>query len=85
MFEQFCNETGCERLANDKTGFCSQHRKQEKEPDGIQEIQRDEKTGLQGKIVRNLGDFTVALLAISDNPERLERAGTGTSVAFDGA
>ena len=40
---------------------------------------------LQNRIVRSLGNFTVALLAISDYPERLDLAGTGTLVMIDGA
>jgi hypothetical protein len=39
---------------------------------------------LQSRIVRSLGNFTVALLAISDYPERLDLAGTGTVVMIDG-
>jgi hypothetical protein len=44
----------------------------------------DANSGLREKIVRNLGDYTVALLAISDNPERLELAGTGTLISTKG-
>lgn len=40
---------------------------------------------LQNRIVRSLGNFTVALLAVSDYPEQLKLAGTGTLVMIDGA
>jgi hypothetical protein len=84
MAEKSCKEPTCERVTNHESGFCSQHRKTEKEPDGIQEVLRNESTGLQSKIVRFLGDSTVALLAISNYPEQLELAGTGTLVSIDG-
>jgi hypothetical protein len=84
MTERSCKEPTCERLTDHESGFCSQHRKPEKDPEGIKEILKDEKTGLQSKIVRTLGDFTVALLAVSDSPERLDLAGTGTLVTIDG-
>jgi hypothetical protein len=48
-------------------------------------VLRDESSGLQAKVVRNLGDFTVALLAISDSPESLELAGTRTLLTTGGA
>ena len=53
-------------------------------PHEIANILRDEKSGLRERVVRNLGDFTVALLAIYNGPsERLALAGTGTLVAID--
>jgi hypothetical protein len=55
------------------------------DPRGIADALKDAKTGLQDKIVRNLGDFTVALLAIHDNPERIALAGTGTLLVSGGA
>ncbi len=85
MTEKPCKEPTCELVTDHESGYCSRHRKPEKEPHEISEILRDEKTGLQGQIVRNLGDVTVALLAISDNPERLALAGTGTLLAINGA
>lgn len=48
------------------------------DPHEIEGVLRDARSGLQDKIVRNLGDFTVALLAISGHPEQLCLAGTGT-------
>lgn len=54
-------------------------------PHEIAGVLRDPKSRLPLKIIRNLGDFTVALLGISDHPERLELAGTGTLMAIDGA
>jgi hypothetical protein len=48
-------------------------------------ILQSEASGLRDKIVRNLGDFTVALLAIYGSPhERLRLAGTGTLVVLEG-
>lgn len=46
-------------------------------------LKRDE--SLQNRIVRSLGNFTVALLAIRDRPEQLALAGTGTFVMIDGS
>ena len=44
----------------------------------------DDKSGLREKVVRNLGDFTVALPAIyNSSSERLAVAGTGTLVVID--
>lgn len=54
-------------------------------PQEIASVLKDKGSGLQDKIVHNLGDYTVALLGISGNPERLKLAGTGTLMAFDGA
>jgi len=54
-------------------------------PEEIATVLKDEASALQYKIVQNLGDFTVALLAISDHPERLDLAGTGTLMVIDGA
>ncbi len=51
----------------------------------IHAILLDKKAGLQEKITRGLGNFTVALLAISDYPARLELAGTGTLLTIGGA
>lgn len=52
----------------------------------IRGILRDDKSGLRESVVRNLGDFTVALLAIRDSSKgRLALAGTGTLVVIDGA
>jgi hypothetical protein len=54
-------------------------------PREIEGILRDETSWLRESIVRNVGDFTVALLAICDAPnERLELAGTGTLVESGG-
>lgn len=44
-----------------------------------------ENSGLRDKIVRNLGDYTVALLGITNAPEHLELAGTGTLITVNGA
>jgi len=55
-------------------------------PHDIATILRDERSGLREKVVRNLGDFTVALLAIyNGSHERLALAGTGTLVWIDNA
>jgi len=54
-------------------------------PQEIVGVLKDAGSGLQDKIVHNLGNFTVALLAISDFPERLDLAGTGTLMLIDGA
>jgi hypothetical protein len=51
----------------------------------IMPVLKDANSGLQTKIVRNLGDFTVALLAFSENPESLVLAGTGTLLTTRGA
>jgi hypothetical protein len=56
-----------------------------RDPREIEGVLRDQNSGLREKIVRNLGDFTVALLAISEYPERLALAGTGTLLSADGA
>ena len=53
-------------------------------PSEIAGVLRDDTSGLREKVVRNLGDFTVALLAIYNGPsERLALAGTGTLVVVD--
>jgi hypothetical protein len=54
-------------------------------PHDIAAVLKDAGSGLQDKIVHNLGNFTVALLGISDHPKRLELAGTGTLIYIDGA
>jgi hypothetical protein len=54
-------------------------------PQEIADVLKDTGSGLADKIVHNLGNFTVALLAIFGNPERLALAGTGTLVAIGGA
>jgi hypothetical protein len=55
-------------------------------PKEIEGILRDDKSGLRERVVRNLGDFTVALLAICNGSnERLALAGTGTLVVIDKA
>jgi hypothetical protein len=54
-------------------------------PREIAGVLKDAESGLQDKIVHNLGNFTVALLGISDHPESLELAGTGTLMAIGGA
>src|SRR5882724_13711762 len=55
-------------------------------PAEIAGILRDDTSGLREKVVRNLGDFTVALLAIyNGSSERLALAGTGTLVVIDKA
>lgn len=56
-------------------------------PSEIAGALQDAKTGLQDRIVRNLGDFTVALLAVYNNGsgERIALAGTGTLLALGGA
>ncbi len=52
----------------------------------IERLLRDETSGLAEKITRNLGDFTVALIAIYNGPnERLALAGTGTLLAIGGS
>jgi len=51
----------------------------------IQGILKNTNSGLSARVVRNLGDFTVALLGISNYPESLELAGTGTLLTFGGA
>jgi len=53
--------------------------------DEIASALRDASSGLQDKIVRDLGNFSVALLAIHEHPERLELAGSGTLIAIDEA
>jgi hypothetical protein len=55
------------------------------EPHNIQQILEDATTGLQDKITRGLGNFTVALLAISGVPEQPKLAGTGTLLTVGGA
>jgi hypothetical protein len=50
----------------------------------IEGVLRDADSGLRERIVRHLGTFTVALLAISDEPARLELAGTGTLMVIEG-
>jgi hypothetical protein len=55
-------------------------------PQEIASILRDEKSGLRERVVRNLGDFSVALLAIyNGSSERLALAGTGTLVVIEKA
>lgn len=55
-------------------------------PKEIGDILRDDKSGLRETVVRNLGDFTVALLAIyNGSSERLALAGVGTLVVIDKA
>lgn len=55
-------------------------------PHEVATVLRDEKSGLREKVVRNLGDYTVALLAIYNGPhERLALAGTGTLVVIEKA
>jgi hypothetical protein len=46
---------------------------------------RDKNSGLCADVVRSLGDFTVALLTISGNPETPALAGTGTLLTSQGA
>jgi hypothetical protein len=53
-------------------------------PHEIAGVLKNPESGLQDRIVHNLGNFTVALLAISHHPERLDLAGTGTLMAIDG-
>jgi hypothetical protein len=56
-----------------------------RDPREIEAILRSDTSGLRDRIVRNLGDFTVALFAISGSAqERLRLAGTGTLVMVDG-
>src|ERR1700730_17758496 len=56
-----------------------------RDPREIGIVLRRDESGLRDKIVRNLGDFTVALFGISGSPqERLRLAGTGTLVTVDG-
>ncbi len=53
-------------------------------PNEIDGILRDDNSGLRESVVRNLGDFTVALLAIYNGPnERVVLAGTGTLVLIE--
>jgi hypothetical protein len=50
----------------------------------IGEILRDDKSGLRDGVVRSLGDYTVALLAICNgSTERLALAGTGTLLVIE--
>lgn len=53
-------------------------------PHEIVDVLKNPGSGLQEKIVHNLGNFTVALLGIWDSPERLDLAGTGTLMSIDG-
>jgi len=56
-----------------------------RDPREIEPILRSETSGLRDRIVRNLGDFTVALFGISGRPdETLRFAGTGTLVLVEG-
>jgi hypothetical protein len=56
-----------------------------RDPREIGIVLRSDESGLRDKIVRNLGDYTVALFGISGPPkERLQLAGTGTLVVVDG-
>jgi hypothetical protein len=51
----------------------------------IEGIFRNQSSGLADRVVRNLGDFTVALLAVSESPKQLlELAGTGTLLTSAG-
>jgi hypothetical protein len=52
----------------------------------IEKVFKDETSGLRERVVRSIGDFTVALLAITGptNDERLLLAGTGTLVQLAG-
>lgn len=55
-------------------------------PNEIDGILRDDKSGLRERVIRNLGDFTVALLAIyNGSNERLALAGTGTLLVTEKA
>ena len=57
----------------------------ERDPREIESILKDSTSGLRDKVIRNLGLFTVAFLAISDEPnEQFEMAGTGTLVELSG-
>jgi hypothetical protein len=47
-------------------------------PSEIQAILLDPGSGLLDRIARNLGDFTVALLALSGSPQTIKLVGTGT-------
>jgi len=51
----------------------------------IHAVLMDAASGLQDKITRGLGDYTVALLAISGFPEQPRLAGTGTLLTAGGA
>lgn len=53
----------------------------------IEAVLRDESSGLQDRIARDLGNFTVALFGVfeSTNGERLQLAGTGTLVSVGGS
>ncbi|HEY1423640.1 MAG TPA: hypothetical protein VGF20_09320 [Candidatus Acidoferrum sp.] len=53
-------------------------------PQEIGDILRDANSGLRDRIIRNLGSFTVAMLAVSGE-DRLELAGTGSLMAIGGA
>lgn len=56
-----------------------------RDPCEIGAILRSDTSGLRDRIVRNLGDYTVALFGIYKSPrERLRLAGTGTLVVLDG-
>ena len=56
-----------------------------RDPHEIEPILRSDTSGLRDRIVRNLGDFTVALFGVFRFPqERLRLAGTGTLVVQDG-
>ena len=56
-----------------------------RDPHEIGLILRSDTSGLRDRIVRNLGDFTVALFGIFISPrERLRLAGTGSLVVLDG-
>jgi hypothetical protein len=55
------------------------------DPREIEGILRSDTSGLRDRIVRSLGDFTVALFGISGRPnETLRFAGTGTLVLAEG-
>ena len=57
-------------------------------PPEMRELEKtlaSENSGLRERIVRNLGDYTVALVGITNAPERLRLAGTGTFFTVNGA
>ena len=54
-------------------------------PHDIPDVLRNEESGLQAKLVRDLGNFTTALLAIRNSPERIDLIGTGSLITSMGA